>query len=124
MYLEEDPRLGEGDVFRTIVPLKKIATAKAGGQEVWQKVPRKSLESLSKKSQRQVEKIEDKIRQMIKENNLITRNEFAEECGISEKTVTRYIKKMKEFIYTGKGKNGWWIKVNDENSIKKLRNSF
>ena len=55
---------------------------------------------------------------MIKENNLITRNEFAEECGISEKTVTRYIKKMKEFIYTGKGKNGWWIKVNDENSIK------
>lgn len=31
MYLEEDPRLEEGDVFRTIVPLKKIATAKAGG---------------------------------------------------------------------------------------------
>lgn len=88
------------------------------------KVSRKSLESPSKKSQRQVEKIEDKIRQMIQENNLITRNEFAEECGISEKTVTRYIKKIKEFIYMGKGKNGCWIKVNDENSIKKLRNSF
>lgn len=119
MYSEEEPKFEEGDVFRTIVPLKKIATAKAGGQtEVWQKVPRKSLESPSIKSQRQIEKIEDKIRQMIKENNLITRNEIAEECGISKKTVTRYIKKMKEFIYTGKGKNGCWIKVNDENSIK------
>jgi len=50
MYLEEDPRLEEGDVFRTIVPLKKIATAKAGGQEVWQKVPRKSLEKVTKTS--------------------------------------------------------------------------
>ena len=130
MYSEEEPKLEEGDVFRTIVPIKKIATAKAGGQtEIWQKVPRKSLESPSKvprksfespsiKPQRQIEKIEDKIRQMIKENNLITRNEIAEECGISEKTVTRYIKKMKEFIYTGKGKNGCWIKVNEENSIK------
>lgn len=48
MYLEEDPRLEEGDIFRTIVPLKKIATEKAGGQEVWQKVSRKSLESPSK----------------------------------------------------------------------------
>ena len=50
MYLEEDPRLEEGDVFRTIVPLKKIATEKAGGQEVWQKVSRKSLGKVTKTS--------------------------------------------------------------------------
>ena len=42
---------------------------------------------------------------MIEENNLITRKEFAENCGSSEKTVVRYIKKMKESIYTGKSKN-------------------
>ena len=50
MYLEEDPRLEYGYFFIKIFPLKKIATAKAGGQEVWQKVPRKSLEKVTKTS--------------------------------------------------------------------------
>ena len=49
IYLEFEPNFEEGDVFRTIVPLKKIATAKAGGQtEVWQKVSRKSLNKVTK----------------------------------------------------------------------------
>ena len=51
------------------------------------------------------------MRQMLEKDRLITRGEIAEKCGISEKTVTRYIKKMKEFKYIGKGKNGHWEKL-------------
>ena len=48
---------------------------------------------------------------MLEKDSLITRGEIAENCEISEKTVTRYIKKMKEFKYIGKGKNGHWERL-------------
>jgi len=107
LYAGADPKFEEGDIFRTIIPLKEVATEKVGGnperaQEEFKKslgspskVPRKSLE----KNQRHLDEIENKIRQMLEKNSLITRGEIAEKCGISEKTVTRYIKKMKEFKY-------------------------
>ena len=130
MYSGADPKFEEGDIFRTIIPLKEVATEKVGGnpeiaQEEFKKslespskVPRKSLGSPSKvprksleKNQRQLDEIENKIRQMLEKDSLITRGEIAENCGISEKTVTRYIKKMKEFKYIGKGKNGHWERL-------------
>ena len=62
MYSGDDPKFEEGDIFKTIIPLKEVATEKVGGnpeiaQEEFKKslespskVPQKSLESPSKKS--------------------------------------------------------------------------
>ncbi|SFE75539.1 hypothetical protein [Peptostreptococcus sp. D1] len=50
--------LFEEDIFRTIIPLKKIATQKVGGGNVPQDVSRMSLEE-----------IENIIKDMIKEDN-------------------------------------------------------
>ena len=87
----------EGDIFRTIIPLKKIATQKVGGGNV-------SLMSL--------EEIENIIKGMIKEDNKVSRKDIAMILGVSEKTITRYIKEIPNIKYVGKGKNGHW-ELND-----------
>lgn len=40
LYSEEKPIFEEGNIFRTIIPLKKIATQKVGGENVAQGVAR------------------------------------------------------------------------------------
>ena len=39
LYSEQNPLFEEGDIFRTIIPLKKIATQKVGGGNVSRNVP-------------------------------------------------------------------------------------
>ena len=45
---------------------------------------------------------------MIKEDNRVSRKDIAMILGVSEKTITRYIKEIPNIQYVGKGKNGHW----------------
>ena len=97
LYSGQDPLFEEGDIFRTIIPLKKIATQKVGGENVPRNVPRMSPEDMK-----------NAIVDMIKKDNRISRKYMAETLGVSEKTITRYIKDIPNVKYIGKGKNGHW----------------
>ncbi len=101
LYSEQNPVFEEGDIFKTIIPLKKIATQKVGGDNVPhgvpQNVPRMSLEE-----------VENIIKEMIKQDNRVSRKELSSTLRISEKTITRYIKEIPSIRYVGKGKNGHW----------------
>ena len=97
LYSGQNPVFEEGDIFRTIIPLKKIATQKVGGGNV---------------SRMSLEEIENIIKGMIKEDNKVSRKDIAMILGVSEKTITRYIKEIPNIKYVGKGKNGHW-ELND-----------
>ena len=66
LYSWQTPLFEEGDIFRTIIPLKKIATQKVGGGNVPQNVSRMSFKE-----------IEDIIITMIKEDNRVIRKDIA-----------------------------------------------
>ena len=93
LYSGQNPVFEEGDIFRTIIPLKKIVTQKVGGGNV---------------SRMSLEEIENIIKGMIKEDNKVSRKDVAMILGVSEKTITRYIKEIPNIKYVGKGKNGRW----------------
>ena len=101
LYSEQNPIFEEGDIFRTIIPLKKIATKKVGAENVAQGVPLNV--PLNSK-----EEIKNRIIELIKNDNKITRKFMAESLKISEKTVSRYIKEMSDIRYVGTGKSGHW----------------
>ena len=101
LYSGQNPLFEEGDIFRTIIPLKKIATQKVGGENVPRNVP----QYVSRMS---LEEIENIIKDMIKEDNKVSRKDIAMILGVSEKTITRYIKEIPNIKYVGKGKNGHW----------------
>ena len=105
LYSGQNPLFEEGDIFRTIIPLKKIATQKVGGGNVSRNVP----QDVSRMS---LEEIENIIKDMIKEDNRVSRKDIAMILGVSEKTITRYIKEIPNIQYVGKGKNGHW-ELND-----------
>ncbi len=105
LYSGQNPLFEEGDIFRTIIPLKKIATQKVGGDNVPRNVP----QDVSRMS---LEEIENIIKGMIKEDNRVSRKDIAMILGVSEKTITRYIKEIPNIKYVGKGKNGHW-ELND-----------
>lgn len=94
LYSGRKPLFEEGDIFRTIIPLSKIATQKVGYQY--------------SESQNEFEEIENNIKNIIKENNKVSRKEMAKLLNVGEKTVTRYIKEIKNIKYVGVGKNGHW----------------
>ena len=97
LYSGQNPLFEEGDIFRTIIPLKKIATQKVGGENVPRNVPRMSPEDMK-----------NAIIDMIKKDNRVSRKYMAETLGVSEKTITRHIKAISGVRYVGKGKNGHW----------------
>ena len=94
LYSGRKPLFEEGDIFRTIIPLSKIATQKVGYQY--------------SETQNEFEEIENNIKNIIKENNKVSRKEMAKLLNVGEKTVTRYIKEIKNIKYIGVGKNGHW----------------
>ena len=63
-------------------------------------------------SRMSLEEIENLIKDMIKEDNKVSRKDIAMVLGVSEKTITRYIKEIPNIKYVGKGKNGHW-ELND-----------
>lgn len=170
LYSATDPIFEEGDVFRTIVPLKRIATEKVGSDEedknvtrddahgneyiassqqnVPQNVPRdvalrnKHITRVRKKGSKnvalrnkyiaEVEKKGNKnvalrksnvalqkdseiskdlvnfIKQEIRKDNTISRQEIADRVKVSKKTIERAIKNIPEIKYVGVGRHGHW----------------
>ena len=100
LYSNEKPIFEEGSIFRTIVPIRKIATKKVGikdvAQDVAQDVARKKEDILSI------------ILDEIKKNPKISRKKIAEKVGVSVKTIERYIKEIQNLKFIGRGSNGYW----------------
>lgn len=92
LYSGQNPLFEEGDIFRTIIPLKKIATQKVGGNDV---------------AHDKVALIEF-IKEKVRSNDKITRKEIADEAGVSVKAVERVIKEIDNLQYVGSGNNGRW----------------
>ena len=104
LYSGVDPLFEEGDIFRTIIPLKKIATQKVGGSGVAQDVAHSVAQDVAHDKIALAEFIKEKIRG----NNKITRKAIADEAGVSVKTIERTIKEMDNLQYVGSGSNGHW----------------
>ena len=103
LYSKEQPLFEEGNTFKTIIPLKKIATKRVGGENVAQGVAQ-DKNSL-------IEFIKKKVRN----NDRVTRKEIADEAGVSLKTIERIIKEIDDLRYVGSGYSGHWEKTGAEN---------
>ena len=90
----------EGDIFRTIIPLKKIATQKVGGGNVAHDV----AQGVAHDKIALAEFIKEKVRS----NDRITRKAIADEAGVSVKTIERAIKEIDNLKYVGSGNSGHW----------------
>lgn len=119
LYSGQDPIFEEGDIFRTTIPLKRIATLKVGGENVPQNVPQNVLQNVlqnvpqkkakkRKKEQQDNKNIIEFIKEKIKDNNRITREEIAESAGVSIRTIGRALKGIDNLRYVGSAKKGHW----------------
>ena len=100
LYSGKNPIFEEGDIFRTIIPLKKIATEKVGEKNVPHNVPH----NVPQDKKELIEFIKAKVRS----NNKITRQAIADSAGVSVKTIQRTIKEIENLRYVGTGNNGHW----------------
>ena len=100
LYSGQTPLFEEGDIFRTIVPLKKIATKKVGGNEASRNVVSNVMNNK--------ESLIEFIKESVRSNNKITRKGISEEAGVSMKTIERTIKEIANLRYVGIGKHGHW----------------
>ena len=80
-----------------------------GGGNISRNVSRNVSQDVSRMSLGEIENI---IKDMIKEDNKVSRKDVAMIVGVSEKTITRYIKEIPNIKYVGKGKKGHW-ELND-----------
>ncbi len=113
LYSWQNPTFEEGDVFRTTIPLRKIATLKVGGSnaihydvhdDTRHVVGDVAHDVAHENNIDFVEFIKTKIR----ENNKITRKEIADGAKVSVKTIERIVKEIKNLKYVGSGNNGYW----------------
>jgi len=100
LYSGADPLFEEGDIYKTIIPLKKIATQKVGGDNVAQGV----AHNVAHDKIALAEFIKEKVRS----NDRITRKAIADEAGVSVKTIERAIKEIDNLKYVGSGNSGHW----------------
>lgn len=96
LYSGKNPLFVEENIFKTTIPLKKIATQKVGMVVEDDTSRNVSFE------------IENKIKNIIQNDIKVSRKNIALILGVSEKTITRYIKEITGIKYVGKGKNGHW----------------
>ncbi|HFZ6545922.1 TPA: RNA-binding domain-containing protein [Streptococcus agalactiae] len=112
LYSGAFPLFEEGNIFRTIIPLKKIATQKVGGNGVAQDVAHSVAQDVAHSVAQDVahDKIAlvEFIKEKIRENDKITRKTIADEAGVSVKTIERTIKEIDNLRYIGSGSNGHW----------------
>ena len=128
LYSGQSPVFEEGDVFKTIIPLKKIVTQKVGGnntiRSIAQNVARDVAQNVVHDVARDVaqnvthgvaqEVVRDKvvlvefIKEKVRSNDKITRKAIADEVGVSVKTIERAIKEIYNLKYVGTGRNGRW----------------
>ena len=96
LYSGQNPLFEEGDIFRTIIPLKKIATQKVGGDNVAHDVAHDKIV------------LAEFIKEKVRSNARITRKAIADEAGVSVKTIERAIKEIDNLKYVGSGSSGHW----------------
>jgi len=108
LYSGQNPLFEEGDIFRTIIPLKKIATQKVGGGNVAHDVAQGVAHDVAHDKIALAEFIKEKVRS----NGRITRKAIADEARVSVKTIERTIKEIDNLNYVGSGNNGHW-ELND-----------
>ena len=96
LYSGQNPIFEEGDIFRTVIPLKKVATQKVGGKNVPHAVPQDRKELI------------EFIKAQVRLNNKITRQAIADSAGVSVKTIQRALKEIDNLQYVGSGNNGDW----------------
>ena len=87
-----------------IIPLKKIATQKVGGENVAHGVAHDVVHGVAHDKEKIIAIIKEKIRL----NNKITRQAIANETEVSKKTIERYMKEINNLKYIGSGNNGYW----------------
>lgn len=97
LYSGRKPLFEEGDIFRTIIPLSKIATQKVGYQY-----------SEVRDFAQDKEELIEFIKLQIRLNNKITRHAIADKAHVSVKTVERIVKEIGVLKYVGVGRNGHW----------------
>lgn len=100
LYSGENPLFEEGDIFRTIIPLKKIATQKVGGDNVAHDVAQGVVHDKIA--------LAEFIKEKVRSNDRITRKAIADEAGVSVKTIERAIKEIDNLKYVGSGNSGHW----------------
>ena len=111
LYSKEQPLFEEGNTFKTIIPLKKIATKRVGGENVAQGVAQGDAQDVAQDKNSLIEFIKKKVRN----NDRVTRKEIADEAGVSLKTIERIIKEIDDLKYVGSGYSGHWEKTGAEN---------
>ena len=111
LYSKEQPLFEEGNTFKTIIPLKKIATKRVGGENVAQGVAQGDAQDVAQDKNTLIEFIKKKVRN----NDRVTRKEIADEAGVSLKTIERIIKEIDDLRYVGSGYSGHWEKTGAEN---------
>lgn len=97
LYSGRKPLFEEGDIFRTIIPLSKIATQKVGYQY-----------SEVRDFAQDKEELIEFIKLQIRLNNKITRHAIADKAHVSVKTIERIVKEIGVLKYVGVGRNGHW----------------
>ena len=107
LYSKEQPLFEEGDIFKTIIPLKRIATKRVGGENVPQDVPQDVPHGKNE--------LTNFIIEQVKSNNKITRQELAKKAKVSVKTIQRAISEIGDLKYVGSGYSGHWERVWVEN---------
>ena len=107
LYSKQQPLFEEGDIFKTIIPLKRIATKRVGGENVPQDVPHDVPHGKNE--------LTNFIIEQVKSNNKITRQELAKKAKVSVKTVQRALSEIDDLKYVGSGNNGYWERVWVEN---------
>ena len=100
LYSGQNPLFEEGDIFRTIIPLKKIATQKVGGDNVAQDVAQGVVHDKIA--------LAEFIKEKVRSNDRVTRKAIADEAGVSVKTIERAINEIDNLNYVGSGNNGHW----------------
>lgn len=107
LYSGANPLFEEGHIFKTIIPLKKIATQKVGGNDAQNDARNVAQNDAQNVAQDKV-LLAEFIKEKVRNNNKITRKAIAEEAGVSVKTIERAIKDIFNLRYVGTGRNGHW----------------
>ena len=105
LYSKQQPLFEEGDIFRTIIPLKRIATQKVGVEsDTHDDTHGDTHDDTHGDTQ-------EKIIRMIETNPKVSTADIAKELRLGIATVKRKIKKIPNISYVGSGNNGHWERV-------------
>ena len=108
LYTDQKPVFEEGNIFKTIIPLKKIATRKVGRNNVVHNVVHNVAHDVAHDVVHDKLDLVEFIKEKVRSNNKITRKSMADEVGVSVKTIERIIKLIENLKYVGTGSNGHW----------------